>query len=187
MRILKQSITMNRNNKKVKAIFILSAVITIFLMVVYILAFGFVQEKSKKVASVTAELEGYLSRGGTIDVLKNDVKETKEERAKLKSYFVDRDDLPEFAKKIESIGDMSGASIEIKRFTKKGNIFSFDITSKGTFSNTVHLIKLMESLPFKVEFKKAYVNTTQPLPGKGYRSFDWSGNFSIELIGFIEQ
>jgi hypothetical protein len=181
---------MKNNNKK--TVWILTGVIILNLVLVgmYAYAFDMLKNKSGKASIVSGELNEYLSKEGTINLLKTSVKNTKDEREKVDTYFVSRDDIPKFTKEIESLGGMSGTELVITGLSTQGNILSFDLSSEGGFRNTLQLVSLIESLPFKVEVTKAYIDVVEikiPKEEGGGTKTTWKGNFSVELTGFVSK
>ncbi len=178
-----------KNNKQ-KTIWILVGVVSLTFVLVGVYGYSFykVKETSENASLVSDELNEYLSKEGTINILKTSVRDTEEERKKINTYFVARDDIPDFARKIEALGEMSGTDLDITGLRKQGDVLLFDLSSDGGFQNTMQLISLIESLPFKVEIMKAYIDVVETEiseeEGGGTRR-SWNGNFSIELTGFI--
>ncbi len=178
-----------KNNKQ-KTIWILVGVIILNLLLsgVYAYSFYTVKIKNEEASLVSKELEEYLSKEGTINLLKTSVKNTEEERKKVDAYFVTRDDIPDFTKKIERLGGMSGTDLVITGLRTQNNVLSVDLSSEGSFRNTMQLISLIENLPFKVEVVKAYIDVVEidiPEEEGGGLKIIWKGNFSIELTGFV--
>jgi len=179
---------MNKNKQKTIWIFVGAMSLSLALIGVYVYSFYELKAKSEDASIVSGELYEYLSKEGTINILKTSVKNTKEDRKKIDTYFVARDDIPDFARKIEALGEMSGTDLEITGLRKQGDVLFFDLSSDGGFQNTLQLISLIESLPFKVEIMKAYIDVVEteiPEEDGGGTKRSWNGNFSIELTGFI--
>ncbi len=181
---------MKKNKPKTVLIFIGVFCLTALFLGAYVYSFYAVKEKSENASLVFDELNEYLSKGGTINTLKMSIKNTKEDRKKVDAYFVKRDDIPDFTRKIESLGGMSGTDLTITALRSQGDVLSFDLSSEGSFKNTLQLISLIESLPFKVDITKAYIDVVEvEIPkedGGGIKS-TWKGNYSIDLIGFISK
>lgn len=176
----------NRQN----TIWILVGVIGLALLFSGAYAYFFyeVKVKSEEASLVSDELNEYLSKGGTINILKTSIKNTSKERKKIEGFFVKRDDLPRFTKEIESLGDLSGTKLVITGLFSQGNILFLNLSSEGSFQNTLQLVSLIESLPFKVEITKAYIDMVEkPVQEKnsGGEQFKWRGNFSVEITGFV--
>jgi len=141
----------NNNSKKTMSILLGVIILNLLLAGAYAYSFYTVKVKNEAASLVSEELEEYLSKEGTINLLKASVKRTEEDREKIDSYFVARDDIPDFARKIEALSDLSGTNLIITGLSTQDNILSFDITSTGSFRDTMQLISLIENLPFKVE------------------------------------
>jgi len=177
---------MKKSKQKTKIILVAAVVLDLLLVGVYAYAFNTVKVKNENASLVSEELDEYLSKEGTINILKKTVKDTEEERGKLNSYFVERDDLPDFAKKIESLRELAEVSLEITGLGENQDVLSLDITSSGSFSRILNLISFIETLPFKVEITKAYINTIDILDENDeVIGTEWDGNISINLTGFI--
>jgi hypothetical protein len=181
---MKKTIKM-KNKLKTKNILAVVIVLNFILVGAYTYAFYMVKEKNKSASKVSGELEQYLSKEGVINLVKKSVKDTTNEREKLNSYFVSRDDIVKFTKKIESLGEIAGVNLTIMGLRTQGNILFFDISSWGSFRNLLHLVSLLENLPFKVDVKKAYIDKAEAPPGKEDVGVSgWEGNFTVKLVGF---
>lgn len=169
------------NNQKTIGILAAAIILNMALAGAYVYAFNAVKVKNEQASLVSAELNEYLSKEGTINLLKKTVKDTDGDRKKMEGYFVGRDDIPKFTKDIEALGEMSGAELTITDLRTQENVLSFDISSRGSFPDIMHLISLFEFLPFKVEVTKAYINRVEKDKG----AWEWEGKFTIELTGYI--
>lgn len=174
--------------KRNKNIIILASVVVVNLVLLglFFVVVGIIKEKSEKSSIFSAELNGYLKKEVEINKIKNEIKNTKGDRLKLKKYFVDINDLPAFTKKIESLSKTSKVdSITINSLSQKGNILFLDFSASGTFENVLYLLRLVENIPFKINFKKVYLNKVNNINGK-IVSNKWEGIFNVEIIGFLD-
>ena len=179
---------MGKNRQKTTLILAGVIILNILLFGVYGYAFYTMKIKNEEASLVSEELNEYLSKEGTINLLKISVKDTAEERGKIGAYFVSRDDIPDFARQIESLGNMSGTDLTITGLRTDDGVLFFDISSDGTFRNVMQLVSLVESLPFKIDVTKAYMDVAEidiPEEEGGGTRISWSGNFSIKLTGFV--
>lgn len=176
---------MKKNKHKTKIILILAIIFNLLLVGGYVYSFYLMKTKNEEASVVSDELNQYLSNEGTINKLKKAVRDSKDDRERLSLYFVSRDDIPDFAKKIESLGEVSGVELTILGFSTQGDVLSFDVSSQGSFIDTMHLISLLENLAFKIEITKAYINLVEiQVEGEDFTRTAWGGNFSVELTGF---
>lgn len=179
---------MKKSKKKTTGVLVGVIILNLLLVGAYVYAFYSVKVKNEEASLVSEELEEYLSKEGDINVLRKIVKDKKDDREKLETYFVARDDIPEFARKIESLGGMSGVKLAIVGLSTQEDVLSFDLSSQGSFKDTLHLISLIESLPFKVDITKAYLDMGEaeiPEEDGGGSRIVWEGNFNVELVGFV--
>jgi len=179
---------MNKNKQNTVTILILVILLNSLLVGLYLYSFNKVKTKNEEASVVSAELQDYLSKEGKANLLKSLVIKTTEDRKKVDSYFVFRDDIPKFAKEIEALGKMSGTEVEIKGLRSADNVLILEISSTGDFVNTIQLISLIESLPYKVEITKAYIDNKEvkiPEEEGGGTTVAWKGNFNINITGFV--
>ena len=179
---------MKKNKQKTGLIFTGVVFLVLLLLGAYGYSFLEMKKTSENAALVSAELNQYLSKKGTINILKTAVKSTKEERKKIDTYFVEWDDMPDFAKEIESLGKISGTELVITGLGVKDNTLLLKISSNGSFKNTLQLVALIENLPFKLEITEAYIDLVKKNISDnegGGTLLSWKGNFSIEIFGFI--
>jgi len=169
-------------NKNTKTIFVVILALNFILAGVYISLFYAVRAKNEKVAVASQELEKELNRDGDISIVAKTVKDTKKQREKLDAYFIMRDDIVGFTQKIESLGDVSNTQLAITGLNTQDDTLSFGLTSKGSFVDVVHLIYLIENLPFKLDINKSYINKIS-----GADDNQWNGNFNITLSGFSDR
>jgi len=169
-------------NKKTKIIFAVVLALNFILAGLYVYAFYEAKEKNKKVAIASRELEKQLNKEGDIGLVAKTVKETEIQRSKIDTYFIMRDDIVDFTQKVESLGGTSNTELAITGLNTQGNTLSFELESKGSFVDIVHLISLIENLPFKLDINKSYINKVSGDGGN-----QWNGNFNVTLSGFSDK
>ena len=175
-----------RNNKqKIIWVLVFAVMLNVLLAGLYVFVFGMVKKNIRDASVASFKLEEYLSKEGKVSVVKKAVRDTKIYREKLDNYFVNLDDVPLFASKIESLAEVSGVDpINITILEQKGSALMIEFETKGGFSNILHLLQLVESLPFKVNVTKSYISKIGNFDGD--KKIKWHGVFGVEIIGFLD-
>lgn len=169
------------NTSKAKNFF----VTTLFMNVVLAASYGFLIYSTSKIQKETTELytasHQRESDQERIQALKQALKETEVDRAKIDEYFIQKADTVMFIEHIEKIGKDAGVVLSVNSVTDapKGSIgVQLDFSAVGEFSNIYQLVALIESMPHKIIFKKTDIQKTET---DGL----WKGVFTITLESFL--
>ena len=171
------------NTKKTKKLLALVILINVVLLVAYTGAFVFVKSQGSKSAKTYLELLSEKQKQENIDTVRITVKNTTAERAKLKDYFVTQTEVILFIDKVESLGAESNTNItlnDLKEIDEGKLVFS--ITATGAFDSLMHLLALIENIPYNIEIKQVSFRKVSVSEEK--KDIVWEGSFSAELLSF---
>lgn len=114
-----------------------------------------------------------------IQSLRDLIKSTSEDRAKLASIFVYEDNVITFLDRVEYVAAYAGLSFEVSnaQVTEKGLVLTTQAT--GSFEDTLYLLELLEHLPYQLSVLS--VETRNPNPAERV----WTTNLTMQLSSFI--
>lgn len=164
----------------------------------YGLLFYLLQKENNEALAISQSIESKKTVEDEAIALRHIVNTTKEDREKLESYFVRSEQIDAFIESLKAIGAEADAAVILQSLTEtKDQSLLIELRVTGTFNNIFYLTKLIEHLPYRLEFKKAYWSVLgSPAgaatdAGKGKTSPErrshWEANFVIELFGFIKE
>jgi hypothetical protein len=124
----------------------------------------------------------------------------KDDQIKLQSYFVKSSTINTFFDSLESLGKESNTDMKLSGLVERPNALGIDINARGTLNDIYYLVRLIEYLPYRIEFKKAYFNSaglvnTPSLPeGKSGSAAKnkvhnalWEASFTLEISGYVKE
>lgn len=123
--------------------------------------------------------------------------ETKIQRSKVNNLFVQIDGSVGFIEKVESLSKTAGVKLIIESVgidTLKTEIGSgtefirLAVRTEGLWVNVVHLLNILENLPFKVSFDTVVLNRISEAPSltpsktKEKSPIYWNGSFGFSVL-----
>lgn len=185
---------------KTKQLLIIILVINATLIGAYAFLFYSIKTKSEDASTLSQDLNAQRTNEEGLALLRHTVNNTKDDRAKLQSYFVKSSTINTFFDTLESLGKESNTDMKLSSPIEQGNVLAINIGTRGTFEDIYYLIKLIEYLPYRIEFKKAYFNSlgmvdaSPLLEGKSgsvakskVRNVLWEASFTLEISGYIKE
>ena len=185
---------------KTKQLLIIVLVINMVLIGAYAFLFYSIKTKSEDVSTLSQKLNAQRMNEEDLTLLRHAVNDTKDDRDKLQSYFVRSSTINTFFDLLESLGKESGTDMKLGSPIERGNVLAIDINARGTFTDIYYLIKLIEHLPYRIEFKKTYFNglgvVDNPALSEGKsgntsknktRTALWESSFTVEISGYIKE
>jgi len=185
---------------KTKQLLIIMLVINAALIGAYGFLFYSIKTKSEEASTLSHDLNAQRANEEDLALLRHAVNDMEDDRVKLESYFVKSSTINTFFESIESLGEESGTDMRLSGLVERGNVLGIDVSARGKFEDIYYLVKLIEYLPYRIEFKKAYFNSlgmveTPPLPeGKSgsaaknkVRNVEWEASFTLEISGYIKE
>lgn len=185
---------------KTKQLLIIVLLINAALIGAYAFLFYSIKTKSEEASTLSQNLNAQRMNEEDLTLLRHAVNDMKDDRVKLQSYFIRSSTINTFFDLLESLGKESGTDMKLGSPIERGNVLGIDISARGTFADIYYLVKLIEHLPYRIEFKKAYFNslgvvdTLAPSEGKSAnasknktRNASWESSFTIEISGYVKE
>lgn len=104
---------------------------------------------------------------------------TKDSREKILTYLVKEDKVVNFIETLEKVGTDSNTKLELSSINNDSGIIKVNVSVKGSWSNVMTSLVLVENLPLSLYIKDVKLNSVSDLEKKG-RS--WELTFSAEAI-----
>lgn len=135
---------------------------------------NFIREEREKIMISDKKLENSSS----LKILMNEVID---EKQKIDSAFLNKDNIVDFIENLESIAGKTGASIKIGKINitsqeRKGLSVQFNLT--GDFNQLFHYLIFLENLPYLINIEKIDFQKLAPN--------EWRADFEILVSSFIE-
>ena len=185
---------------KHRTIFTLAISILTMILSIGALTFFYkvIENKNKHTEAVTNTLHEKTAAKANSVALEEESKNVEGIHKTINSYFLDPAKIDTFVNYLEGLGTNAGAEVKVENFdtSSKKNLI-VRITTKGTFSNVMRVLLLVENAPYKTHIISTTFNrsnieapavvatdkaTSTPItPTKS--SEQWAGNitFSIAL------
>lgn len=169
-------------------------VVNALLISAYAFLFYSIKTKSEDASTLSHNLDTRRKSEEDITLLRHAVNDMKEDREKLDSYYVRSSTINTFFDTLESLGKESKTDMKLSGLVERGNTLGIDVSARGTLDDIYYLVRLIEYLPYRIEFKKAYFNsggvvdaqsTGNPSKNKP-RSIVWDASFTLEISGYIK-
>lgn len=187
---------------KTRQILILVLIIDLAFVGAYGFLFYLIKAKSEEASALSQDLEAKRATEDEISILRHTVNETKDDRAKLESYFVRADNIDAFIEFLKSLGKDAGIDITLSGLTEtKGSSLTIDLRAQGTFENLFYFMKLAENVPYRINLKRVSLVSSGPKEQKNEgtstgkrgntsvkpQEIIWDAGFTLELFGFIKE
>lgn len=139
------------------------------------LLFAHIRSENEKIAEQKNVIDTTLNQQQRVLSMQALAQDTEEDRALLDSYFVGSEDVVSFLETLESLGDITGASVDISSVNIDSGIVLTDeqksrqsrgeeiqlppvtaenlqirMRAEGTWEEVVHVLALLEALPFYI-------------------------------------
>jgi len=164
----------NISSKKILATVIILNIIVLF---VWGFFFSIIKDKNKMTSDLTSELNKQVQQESELKLISNRLNETKEERKKVDSYFIqgNKEGVAKFIDVFDKLGKYSGVSVKVtsivlkdsdsssknKKSKSKKSVGSglietmkLNLKTEGRWSNTVYFIELLSKIPYKITLEK---------------------------------
>lgn len=169
-------------------------IISIFLLIVavsfYCILFLLIKDSGQKVSEMKTKIDEINGIESTINILRNDADETKDNREYLNKIFLQKDGLVGFLEYLENLGQSSGANLSISNVNSDvmtnatstvENIF-IQINIEGSFKSVLKTISLIENMPYNIEVLRASLSHIQSSSKNNKTSIDWKLDTEIKIL-----
>jgi Tfp pilus assembly protein PilO len=170
-------------------------VFTVFLafasVVFYILFFNNIKEKNNTISAIANDIDIAIQKETKLKSVKDIIKDTKQGREKIDTYFIKDDEIINFIEEIEKIGRDIGVDVEIISVSisdsklQQDNIselLNLSLEAQGQWGRVFHFLAFIENLPFKINILTMNLTAIYKGGGKKESSGIWKGFFSINAI-----
>ena len=182
---------MNSNSSKTQNYLTTTSVILLLSLVCYGVFFYLVSINEKQMLALEKDLLVLRKNETRATSERSVLNSTEKDRALLYKYFIDPNNIVVFIEKLESLASISDSRISLSSVDidkNKKNLLKLNFSVNGSFEQVFHFLALLESLPFEINIKSFNLTKSEEsIPnqiGKGDTG-GWTGNFSIELLSFI--
>ena len=164
----------------------------------YIVFFIGIKNKNESISLVANEIDIALEKEVKLKSIKNLIKDTENDRAKLNAYFVVDDKVIDFIEDIENLAkdtnvDLKVMSIDINddgnNTPQQNNIselLQLNLKVAGLWDNLFHFISLVDELPFRVDISKVNLQVVYDSNNKDKNPTDWEGMFVVSVLKLKE-
>jgi Tfp pilus assembly protein PilO len=142
--------------------------------------FYLIKEKNTRVSTLKNEIEFSVTREAQLQAARATLENTVEERAALDRYLLTDDSVVAFIESLEGLSVVTGAAVEVSAVdevaegtTEQSANLEFTLTTRGTWSELMHTLSLVESLPYRTEIVNVNVRKVQGddvLPSEAWAS-----------------
>lgn len=180
---------------KTKEIIIVLAILNLAVFGSYFYLFAKVKRMDETVSARLIQVESEAKRDGQLRSIKSLMNDTKKEREQIINFFVGPAGSVDFIETVEFLGRVADVNLEVQSVgidTLKNKIssstepFRLSLKTEGSWSNTIHLLNLLESMPFKVSFDNISLEkiseASDPVKNKEKSSIYWIGSFGFSVL-----
>jgi len=188
---------MIKTKKIITALIVLN--LTVFGACFYL--FANIKKTDKVVSDRLIQIESGIKKEESLRSIKNLIDNTKKERERIADFFIQPNGAVDFIEMIDSLGIIAGVKLEVESVGVEAlksetgadsESFRLSLKTKGSWDNTIHLLNLMESLPYQISFESARFQkiSGESAPDNGKKiavSSYWNGNFSFSALKLKNQ
>lgn len=177
--------------KSTKNKLIITATITVLLLIGYIMIFSTISSTNKALSELDYELNKEVHTETQLKSLNDIIKDTTEERLTLDSYFISTDGVVDFINNLEIYARSVGASPEIISVNIKESILpwagerfetlNLEIKIEGEWEEVFHFATLIDRMPSYVQVNRASIENI-PIKEEEGSSEAWNGIFNIDVL-----
>ncbi len=184
--------------KNTKKTLIFITILVVITTATYIVFFIGIKNKNESISLVANEIDIALEKEVKLKSIKNLIKDTENDRAKLNAYFVVDDKVIDFIEDIENLAkdtnvDLKVMSIDINddgnNTPQQNNIselLQLNLKVAGLWDNLFHFISLVDELPFRVDISKVNLQVVYDSNNKDKNPTDWEGMFVVSVLKLKE-
>jgi len=123
-----------------------------------------------------ALIEAKIKNKGDLKLI---LPETKDEREKINSAFLNDQEVINFIEVLEDISEKSKSNLEISSIKKENDTRVFNIVISGPFKNVLQYIMLLENTPYQPDILRANMNIDQ-------EKELWNARLNIGINNFVD-
>jgi len=178
-------------NHKTTILFYLSIFTAILAVGVFIFFINVIKNKNRHTSAVLTTLEDKINQKENIATLEKKLIELEETRQDIDSHFVNSSQIDSFISYLEELGVDAGAEVEVKsvEIAKEENTIIGQLSARGTFTNVMEVVNLIEIIPYQIHVTSIYLNkstesgaTDDPSKGKVSGPSTWQADVSFKIL-----
>jgi hypothetical protein len=170
-----------------KQTLVIAVLIAVVALAANYVLFQQIRNKSESVGQLSTEISAKREQKQRLSAMESLVKDTKQKRAELDTYFVGSDAIVPFLEQLEGLSSSTGATItvdSVSRPNKNGDgpiePLELTVNTTGEWADVYHLFRLLETLPYSVTINRASLSAGSAMRGRSATS-TWSGLFVFQV------
>lgn len=180
---------------KTKKIIIVLIIMNSAVFGLYFYLFANVKRINKAVLAQLIQVESEARRDGQLRSIKNLMNDTKKEGEQIIDLFVEPAGSVNFIEMVEFLGKVANVKLEVQsvsidalknKIGSSTESFRLSLKTEGLWANTLHLLSLLESMPFKVSFDNVNLEkiseTSDSVKNKDKSSIYWIDSFDFSVL-----
>lgn len=177
-----------------KNIIILS-ILSVAVVILCVYLFTDIKRMDKTVSDRMIGIESELEKEKQLQSIRNLMNDTKSELGQIANFFIQPAGSVEFIELVESLAKIASIKMEIEsvgidaaknKTSSSTESFRVSLKTEGSWANNMHLLGLLESVPYKLAFDS--INLQKVKDGNGSsidkekNSVYWTGNFIFRVL-----
>lgn len=177
--------------------------IIIFLSILNSIVFGScfylfmnINNVDKEVSLRLNQIESEVKKDESLRSIKNLMNDTKEDRGQIERLFVQPNGTVDFIETVELLGRTADVKIEVesvgvsafknKTASSTTELFNLSFKTEGSWQNTMHLLSLLDNMPYKISFENVNLSKISGSSGSDKNKEEnpsyWNGSFNFTVL-----
>ncbi|MEK7106386.1 MAG: hypothetical protein AAB895_03435 [Patescibacteria group bacterium] len=140
---------------------IISAVVMLATLATLVFFFKIIANKNEHTSAVLVNLANKVARKENINTLTKKIAEVEETKETIDGYFVDSTSIDSFIDYLEKLGANINTEVKVENFeisSTEKNILLVRLSNKGSFTNVMRMIVLLENAPYQIRITRTSIN-----------------------------
>ncbi|MEK7150548.1 MAG: hypothetical protein AAB688_01365 [Patescibacteria group bacterium] len=180
---------------KTKKIITILAILNATVLAFYFYLFSSIDRMDTTTSEKVTEIESGLEKERQLRSIKNLMIDTKSELGEVANFFIQPTSSVDFIEQVESLGEIAQVNTEIEsvgidsvknKTSSSTESFKISLKTKGLWTNSIHLLILLESMPYHVSFDSINLQKVsegaESAANKGKDPVYWVGNFVFSVL-----
>lgn len=152
-------------------------------------AYGFflihIQGKSVNASVFLSQIEQLQNQNNQLSDLNAILKEIRENKNNLDSYFVDGEKIVDFLETVETLGSNSGAEVDVRSLNEEETedpaikALILNLTVRGSWNDVYYFLALIQNLPMKTTFDRIQMSSGSA-PDDG--GIEWRAVINMKVL-----
>lgn len=170
-------------------ILIISTIVMLVSFATLALFFKIIANKNAHTSAILVTLANKMAKKDNIDILTKKIEEVNTTKRRIDGYFVDASKIDSFIEYLENLGTSAGTEIKVAGFEVSPtdpHLLLVRLTSKGSFTNTMRTIMLLENAPYQLRITRTSLvrqtGTMTDAKGKASTTSFWQAEISFSIL-----